>query len=158
MAQAAGAGSSGDDEIRRNVFKAYEEDGEWTKATEPESTGSTARFELLTKFQGMVLLDEDTEPVDEDSDSVPEFRRIVDLEWIWRKPKKWKGKWHKQWQVVTELIPEKHQAEIDAAGSLSATREGYFIDNDLYADIIKAPTEMQPRPIEQESADEMAGN
>ena len=108
---------------------------------EPETTGSTARFELLTKFRGMSLLDEDKEP--------PEFRRIIDLEWQKNKPRGWKGarnSW-KQWLVVTELIPEKHQEMIDEAEDVKDTYESFLIQHELYIDILKAPRELQPREI-----------
>ena len=51
---------------------------------EPETAGSTAGFELLTKFKGMVLLDDEKEPA--------EYRRIIDLEWQKKKPRGWKGR------------------------------------------------------------------
>ena len=82
-----------------------------------EKPGSTARFWLLTQYNGVAMYDDDEEP--------PEHRRIVDLEWQSKKPKGWKDKaansW-KQWKVVTELIPEEHQSTIETEGNEDSLR------------------------------------
>jgi len=110
---------------------------------EPETVGSTARFELLTKFRGMVLVDEDKDPA--------EYRRIIDLEWLKKKPKGWLGgrsSW-KQWLVVTELVPEKHRDMLDEADDIKDTYESYVINYELYEMVVAAPRELQPREVEE---------
>jgi hypothetical protein len=140
------------DEIRCNAFKAYLEDGEEEKIKIADATGRTARFELLDKYRDMLMLDNDETP--------PEYRKIVDLEWLVKKPSGWqaptagvRNSW-KQWQVVTELIPSMHQDQIDNAGGIAQTRQAYFINYELFSCIIAVPSSMQPRPVEEESTGE----
>ena len=138
-----GPGAGANEAVRRNVFKAYQEEGEEDKVSEPETARSTARFELLTKFRGMVLVDEDKDPA--------EYRRIIDLEWLKKKPKGWLGgrnSW-KQWLAVTEPVPEKHRDMLDEADDIKSTYESYVINNELYEMIVAAPRELQPREIEE---------
>ena len=127
-------------EIRAHAFKAYADDDESTWISEPEAPGTTGRYRLLDKFRGMALLEEDEE--------TPEHRRIVDLEWLKKKPHGYKGarnSW-KQWLAVSELDPAYHQPLIDEQG-VEAGRFSYYIDEDLYAMILAAPRSDQPRPI-----------
>ena len=67
----------------------------------------------------MVLVDEDKVPA----------RRIIDLEWLKKKPAGWQGvlelTW-KQWLVVTELVPEKHQDMLDEAGKVKKNLKRVF--------------------------------
>ena len=89
---------------------------------------------MLQKYKGVVFLDEDAEP--------PEYRKVVDLEWNVKKPKGRKMPsvpvssfpW-RQWKIVGDLIPEKHQATIDELATVTAdandehpTLEAYFIN------------------------------
>ena len=135
--------------VRLNIFKAWREEGEEEWLTEPETTGSTGRFQLLTKLQGMLLIDEDLED--------DEHRIIVDLEWRTKKPTGWKGKrgsW-KQWNAVTELDPKHHAEEITSKGGVENTRESYLIDEDLYDMIIAVPEAEQPRKVEEKPDEPM---
>jgi hypothetical protein len=96
----------------------------------------------------MVLLEEDREVV--------EYRRIIELEWCTTKPKGWGGlrnSW-KQWLVVTDLIPEKHQTMIDEADDIKDTYESYFINWELYNMILSAPNELQPCEIDELTFDD----
>ena len=145
----ASSGGRADADIRRKAFKAYLEPGEKKKTLEPETPGTTARFWLLTKCNGIAMYDDDEEP--------PEHRRIVDLEWQSKKPKGWKDKaansW-KQWKVVTELIPEEHESTIETEGN-AETRYTYYINNALFDCILAAPDKYQTSPIEKQKPEDM---
>ena len=72
-------------------------------------------------------------------------------------PPGWKGTgssaW-RQWKVVGELMPEKHQKLIDelmadvGEDDPDPTLEAYFINSELWDMIDDAPKDMQPRTIE----------
>ena len=91
----------------------------------------------------MVFVDEDNE--------VAEYRRIIDLEWLKKKPRGWVGarnSW-KQWLVVTEPLKEKHQDILDEAAEAKETYESYPINAELYEMIVAAPRDLQPRIIQE---------
>ena len=50
---------------------------------------------------------------------------------------------------MTELLPEKHQDEIDAAANVEDTYESYLIQRELYDMILAAPRTLQSREIEE---------
>ena len=150
-----------DDEVRENVFKPYFEIGETARLGTKECDDCTARYWLLQKYKGMVFLDEDVEPA--------EYRKIVDLEWNVKRPKGWKmpgvpvssHPW-RQWKVVGDLLPEKHQAMIDQLASVAIdaddenpTLEAYFINLELFKMIKAAPAELQVRKIDLRAGDAM---
>ena len=158
--EVSNADDDADTTVRDNILKPYFEDSEEARLTTKESDDDTARFWLLQKYKGAVFVDEDTDP--------PEYRKIVDLEWNVKKPEGWKRTgapagsfpW-RQWKVVGDLLPEKHQALIDKLvaeadeDDENPTLEAYFI-NSLLFDMIKAvPEDLQLRKIELEDCDEM---
>jgi hypothetical protein len=147
-----------DDAVRGNIFKPYFEEGEEARLTTKESDDDTARFWLLHKYKDIVFVDKDEE--------TPEYRKIVDIEWNIKKPKGWSLRgvaagsfpW-RQWKVVSDLLPEKHQDLIDAATAddedESPTLEAYFVTSDLFGMIKAVPAELQVRKIELSDDSEM---
>ena len=113
-----------DDAVRKNIFKLYFEEGEKALLATKESADDTARFWLMYKYKGVVFVDDDVDP--------PEYRKVVDMEWNSKKPHGWNMRgvaagsnpW-RQWKVVGDLLPEKHQEAIDdlvAAAARTRTR------------------------------------
>ena len=100
---------------------------------------------MLQKYKTRVLLDKDTEP--------PEYLKIVDLDCNVKKPRSLKMPgvpvssfpW-RQWKVVGDLLPEKHQATIDELAAVAddavdanPALEAYFINLELFKMITVAP-------------------
>ena len=96
-----------EDAVRGNIFKPYIEEGEEARMTTKEADNDTARFWMLQKYKDVIFVDED--------EDLPEYRKIVDLEWNAKKLRGWdmvgvsvgSCPW-RQWKVVGELLPGKH--------------------------------------------------
>ena len=89
-----------------------------------EATDSTARFRLATKYKGMVMFDA----------KLDEWRVVVDLEWS--STRSYDNK--KGWVLVGELMPGKHDDDIEKAEDQTEIREAFIINEAIYADILAA--------------------
>ena len=102
---------------------------------------------MLQKYKVMVFLDDDIEP--------PEYRKIVGLEWNVKKPKGWElpgvpgssFPW-RQWKVVGNLLPEKHQATIDELAAVADDAVDVNPALEAYFTNLAAAIELQVRKID----------
>ena len=118
--------------VQDNAFHAYIEDWEEVLLTINEATDSTARFRLATKYKGMVMFDA----------KLDEWRVVVDLEWS--STRSYDNK--KGWVLVCELMPGKHDDDIEKAEDQTEIREAFIINEAIYADILAAD-DAQTRPV-----------